>query len=92
MGSQRRLPAGVVTTWVCWPIPTFGSDVIPSRSGSGSETLVRCPDAASSASVVQRWPVAGTHCRSSAQIAQTPVASACSTPHVAQIHTVAGQP
>jgi hypothetical protein len=35
--------------------------------------------------VVQCWPSAGTHCRSSAQIAQTSTFSLCSTAQVAQI-------
>ncbi len=36
--------------------------------------------------MVHAWPVAGTHWRSSAQIAHTAGRSACSTAHVRQIH------
>ncbi|MGH3265146.1 MAG: hypothetical protein ACRDNS_24490 [Trebonia sp.] len=39
--------------------------------------------------MVHRWPPAGTHWRSSAQIAQTSTAAACSTPQVAQIQNAA---
>src|SRR5690606_4376306 len=45
-----------------------------------------------SSSVVQACPVAGTHWRSSAQIAQTSGRSACSTAQVRQIQVVVTRP
>src|SRR5919107_1174141 len=87
VGSQSRLPAGVRTRCACWPMPTLGSTVIPNRSGSSSRTCVWCPAAASSSRVVHRCPASGTHCRSSAQMAHSSTASACSTAQVWQIRT-----
>src|SRR5207253_10174762 len=66
-------------------MPTLGSLVMPHRPGSSSTTRVRQPDPASSAKVVHCCPEAGTHCRSSAQIAQTSTFLECSTAQVAQI-------
>src|SRR6185312_2711050 len=50
-----------------WPIPKLGSVPIPSRPGSTSSMRFRYP-AASSVSVVQRWPSWPTYWRSSRQI------------------------
>src|SRR5438309_7280622 len=58
---------------------------MPNRPGSSSTTRVRQPDPASSPKVVHCCPEAGTHCRSSAQIAQTSTFSECSTAQVVQI-------
>ena len=85
IGSQSRFPDGVRTSLAVCPIPAFGVAVIPNRSGSSSATSTVRPSAASSSRVVHRCPSAGTHCRSSAQIAQTSTRSACSTAQVAQI-------
>lgn len=69
-GSQSRFPSVVLITSERWPMATGGSAPMPVRPGSISRTCTRCPAADSSASVVQRWPAGGTHCRSSAQITQ----------------------
>ena len=65
-GSHSRLPSGVDTSSDRCPIATGGSAPIPVSPGSTARTSDRCPAAASSASVVQRCPPGGTHCRSSA--------------------------
>ena len=85
IGSQSRLPSAVRSSIDCWPIPTGGFERTPYRSGSTSSMVTSVPAAARSSSVVQCWPSAGTHCRSSAQIAQTSTCSECSTAQVAQI-------
>ena len=92
IGSQSRFPDGVRTSLDVCPIPVFSVVVIPNRSGSSSATSTRRPSAASSSSVVQCCPSAGTHCRSSAQMAQTSMRSACSTAQVAQIQKPATRP
>lgn len=76
---------------VCWPIPTAGRAATPYRPGSTSDHSVTVPAPANSASVVHAWPDAGTHCRSSAQIAQVSggvSSSAVSTAQVAQIQII----
>src|SRR5699024_70391 len=89
-GSHRTFPSGVHTSSPRCPTPRAGSVPIPWRFGSTSPTTVSYPASASCAIVVHRWPVGGTHCRSSTQISQTSggcSASGSCAPQVGQIHT-----
>ena len=70
-GSHSTLPAAVRTSSERCPMATGGSAPIPVSPGSTARTSDRCPAAASSASVVHRWPSGGSHCRSSAHTTQT---------------------
>ena len=72
-------------------MPTAGSAVIPHRPGSTSFTTVRVPLSLKASSVVHCCPSAGTHCRSSSQMAHSRGGlsrSAVSTAHVAQIQII----
>lgn len=69
-----------------WPIPTPGACSDHCRSPTSSMWVWVRP--AISAWVVQACPLAGTYCRSSAQIGQTSGSGAVvSTPHVAQLRS-----
>src|SRR5271156_1721627 len=84
-GSHNTLPASEHTSFPSCPIPNAGELPIATSPSSTTATCDRMPPATSCSRVAHCCPSAGTHCRSSAQIAQTSDAVACSTPQV--LHT-----
>src|SRR5690349_20000814 len=68
MQSHRILPCGVRMSSARWPMAKFGWVPMPITPGSCWRQALNAR-AVSDLSVVQLWPVAGTYCRSSSQIA-----------------------
>src|SRR5690348_865334 len=68
MQSHRIFPFGVRISSARWPMAKFGWVPTPITPGSCWRQALNAR-AASDFSVVQLWPVAGTYCRSSSQIA-----------------------
>src|ERR1700722_19367937 len=78
-GSQNTLPASEHTSFPSCPIPNGGELPIATSPTSMTETCDRIPSATSCSSVAHCCPSAGSHCRSSVQIAHTLDAVLCST-------------